>query len=330
MKKKESRLAVTFGDPAGIGPEVTLKAFRALPKTVRRRVTVFGDAAYLRWLDGRLKTGVSLAPASAARARDDILRVENTGRAAFSASDFGKVRARFGKAAMDSIDAAAGAVMAGRFDALVTAPISKEAVNLAGYEIPGHTEYLAKLTGAADVAMVLACEKLKVAVATTHIALRGVPDALTEAGLVKKMRLIDSSLKRMTGRRPRIAVLGLNPHASDGGLFGGEERRVIAPAIRKARRRGVKAFGPVPADTAFTPRALGSYDIALAMYHDQGLIPVKLLGFGETVNVTLGLPFLRVSVDHGTAFDIAGKNRADPRSMIHAVRMALDILSGRF
>ncbi|MGK7345376.1 MAG: 4-hydroxythreonine-4-phosphate dehydrogenase PdxA [Candidatus Nitrospinota bacterium M3_3B_026] len=330
MKKKDSRLAVTSGDPAGIGPEVILKAFRELPKTVRRRVTVFGDIYYFRRLDKRLGTGVPIAEASSARARDDLLRVEDTGRVAFSASDFGKTRARFGRAAMDSINAAAGAVMEGRFNALVTAPISKEAVNLAGYRIPGHTEYLARLAGGVDVVMALACEKLKVAVATTHLPLRRVPGALTEAGLVKKMRLIDSSLKKMTGKRPRIAVLGLNPHASDGGLFGDEEGRIIEPAVRKARRAGVKAFGPVPADTAFTPRALGSYDIALAMYHDQGLIPVKLLGFGGTVNVTLGLPFLRVSVDHGTAFDIAGKNRADPRSMIHAVRTALNILSGRF
>jgi len=262
--------------------------------------------------------------------KDDGLRVEQTTPLDFTFADFGRVDARFGAAAMDSVTKGAQAVMDGRFDALVTAPIQKESVNLAGFRVAGHTEYLASLCGGADVAMMLACERLKVVVATTHMALRDVPNALTGALLDRVLNIIDSSLKKMSGAQPRIAVCGLNPHASDGGLFGNEEANVIAPAISRAAKRGLKVGGPYPADTMFTPRVLGTFDVALAMYHDQGLIPVKLLGFGETVNVTLGLPFLRVSVDHGTAFDIAGKNRADGRSMAHAVRTAFKILQGRF
>ena len=329
MKKKKLAIAVSSGDPAGIGPEVTLKAFKALPKAMRMSMTVFGDIGYFRRLDKRLKTGVGVLDAREAKAGDDGLRVRQIEPFEFKNSDCGKLDPRFGEAAMDSVKNAARAVMEGEFDALVTAPINKKSVNLAGYKIAGHTEFLAELCGGGDVAMMLACPRLKVVVATTHLPVRDVSGALSTPRLEKTIRLVDSSLKAITGARPRIAVCGLNPHASDGGLFGDEESRVIEPAIKNARLSKVKVSGPYPADTMFTPSALKTYDVALAMYHDQGLIPVKLLGFGETVNVTLGLPFPRVSVDHGTAFDIAGKNRADGRSMEHAIRAAFSILSGR-
>ncbi|MDH5679219.1 MAG: 4-hydroxythreonine-4-phosphate dehydrogenase PdxA, partial [Nitrospinota bacterium] len=172
--------------------------------------------------------------------------------------------------------------------------------------------------------------KLKVVVATTHVAVKDVPRLLDQGKLGQLILLVERSVKQYGLASPRIAVCGLNPHASDGGLFGQEEARIIAPAIRAARRAGVEASGPHPADTMFTPQAREKYDVAIAMYHDQGLIPVKALSFGETVNVTLGLPFLRVSVDHGTAFDIAGKNMADERPMVHAIRTAARMLKGGF
>ncbi len=332
MKKKvkKRKLAVSCGDPAGIGPETLLKAWSLLPKIARNNITVFGDPYYFSWLNRKLKTNTPILDESCSAKANDGLRVTPAGEVKFKATSFGKVNKVCGAAAMESVTAAAKAVINGEYDALVTAPINKESVNLAGYKIAGHTEYLAELCGGVNVAMMLACKKLKVVVATTHISIKDVPKALSAEKLVSKLKLISSSLKKMTGRKPKIAVCGLNPHASDGGLFGDEEERVIAPAIANARRFGVRATGPYPADTLFTQRSIKTFDIALAMYHDQGLIPVKLLGFGETVNVTLGLPFLRVSVDHGTAFDIAGKNRADAGSMAYAIRTAFDILNGRF
>lgn len=329
MSKNKPKIAISCGDPAGIGPEVILKACASLSRAVLRRITVFGDLAYFEMLEGRLKTGVPILNAETASANKNGVRVASAGEPLdFAESDFGKVDKRYGAVAMASVEKAARSVLEGEFDALVTAPINKESANLAGYNVAGHTEFLARLCGGVPVAMMLACDKLKVVVATTHIALKDVPRALTRKKVLQVIRIIDSSMKKMTGQKPRIAVCGLNPHASDGGLFGDEEEKVIRPAIEDAIREGMDISGPHPADTMFTKRYLGTYDVALAMYHDQGLVPVKLLGFGKTVNITLGLPFLRVSVDHGTAFDIAGRNEADGRSMAHAIRTAFKILSG--
>lgn len=329
-KRKKLRLAVSFGDPAGIGPEVALKAFHLLPRSVRNSLTVFGDIGYFRRLDQKYKTGVNIVEAGKAQASDDCLRVEPVCDLHFHSFEFGVVDKRCGAAAMGSLEEAARLTLAGEFDALITPPIHKKSVNLAGYVVPGHTEFLSAVCGDVPVAMMLASPALKVVVATTHLALRDVPSALTARKLLRTMKLVDKSLTAYLGEKPRIAVCGLNPHASDGGLFGNEERRIIAPAIKRAVKMGIKATGPYPADTLFTPRALKTYDVALAMYHDQGLIPVKTLGFGKTVNITLGLPFLRVSVDHGAAFDIAGKNMADAGPMAHAIRTAVNILSGKF
>ncbi len=329
-KRKKLRLAVSFGDPAGIGPEVTLKAFHLLPRSVRNSLTVFGDIGYFRRLDQKCKTGVNIVEAGKAQASNDCLRVEPVCDLHFHSVEFGVVDKRCGAAAMGSLEEAARLTLAGEFDALITPPIHKKSVNLAGYVVPGHTEFLSAVCGDVPVAMMLASPALKVVVATTHLALRDVPSALTARKLLGMMKLVDKSLTAYLGEKPRIAVCGLNPHASDGGLFGNEERQIIAPAIKRAVKMGIKATGPYPADTLFTPRALKTYDVALAMYHDQGLIPVKTLGFGKTVNITLGLPFLRVSVDHGAAFDIAGKNMADAGPMAHAIRTAVNILSGKF
>lgn len=329
MKNKNSKIAVSWGDPAGIGPEVILKSFPLLPKSLKARITVFGDLHYLKWLNLKLRANVTILDAKIAKAGDEGLRCEGIERLRFSHKDFGRIDKRFGLAAMRSLDSAVKAVMDGRFSALVTAPIQKESVNLAGYKIAGHTEYLARITKS-DVAMMLSCKKLSVIVLTTHLPIKDVAGKIKAGDIEKKLKIINAFFQKMRGKRPVIAVCGLNPHASDGGLFGTEEKKIITPAIERAKKTGVNAEGPYPADTLFTPKFIKKFDVALAMYHDQGLVPVKLLGFGETVNITLGLPFLRVSVDHGTAFDIAGKNMADPSSMVHAIKKTANMLRGRF
>lgn len=324
-----SRIAISSGDPAGIGPEVILKSFLLLPKGLKRQITVFGDPDHFRWLNLRLGTNVPIVDAKEAKVTDDDLKVEMVAKLKFSDKDFGRVNKKFGEAAMRSFDCAAKAVMEGRFGALVTAPIQKESVRLAGYNIAGHTEYLAGLTRS-NVAMMLSCKKLSVVLVTTHVSIKDVASKIKKSDIEEKIKIIDTFFTKMRGKRPIIAVCGLNPHASDGGLFGNEEAKIIGPAIEKLQKSGVNVKGPYPADTLFTPGFIKTFDVALAMYHDQGLVPVKLLGFGKTVNITLGLPFLRVSVDHGTAFDIAGQNRADPSSMVHTIKKTAAILKGHF
>jgi len=325
------RIAVSWGDPAGVGPEVILKSFPALTRKLRNRLTVFGSLSYFRSLNRRFKVGVDIMDASMKPdKRFDGLRVADVVDLKFSSQKFGKIDRLFGKAAMTGVEKAVEAVRQGRFGALVTAPISKEAVNLAGYRIAGHTEFLSETFGGVEVAMMLSSKKLSVVVATTHVALKDVPGRLSVMKLSGLFRLIHRSLVKFGMTKPSLAVCGLNPHASDGGLFGDEEKTIISPAIKAVRRSGIKVSGPYPADTMFTQRALSGYDVAVAMYHDQGLVPVKALSFGKTVNITLGLPIVRVSVDHGTAFDIAGENRADATSMIHTIKTADQILNGKF
>jgi len=210
----------------------------------------------------------------------------------------------------------------GAVRALVTLPINKESVRRAGFNFPGHTEFLAHSFGVKNFAMMLANEQLKVALATTHLPLSAVPSSITKEAILEKLKLLARYFPNQ-----KVAVCGLNPHAGEGGLFGTEESEVIGPAVEEARRLGIPAYGPFPADTLFPKVLKGEFGPVLAMYHDQGLIPVKLLGFGRTVNVTLGLPVVRTSVDHGTAYDIAGKGVADPGSFKHAVKLALSLSS---
>ena len=324
------RIAITSGDPVGIGPEIVLKAFKTLPNRLKRKIVLFGDPDCFRALDHKLKTGIDISLAGKSAPPSGSLAVEPVKIAGAKLPPFGRPSALCGKIAMASVTAAAKAVMAGSFGALVTAPISKESVKMAGYDIPGHTEYLAKLAGAKDVAMTLASSKLAVTVVTTHMPLAEVPEAITKEKIVSKIKIVYKALKKYGVQNPRIAVCGLNPHASDGGAFGNEEKMIIAPAIALARKSRIKVTGPHPADSLFSPKLRDSYDIAIAMYHDQGLVAVKALSFGETVNVTLGLPYLRVSVDHGTAFDIAGKNRADEKPMVFAIKSAFSLLEGKW
>ena len=282
---KLPRVAITIGDPAGIGPEVAAKA-AASPRVLE----VCTPVVY-----GRIYTpGVAT----------------------------GTLSAEAGRTAYGAIVAAVEDAMAGVVDAVATAPISKEAFALAGLPWRGHTELLAHLTGAPSVAMMFYADALRVVLATIHEPLAAVPRLLTRDLLERVIRLTARELPRFGFAGPRLAVCGLNPHAGEGGLLGDEEQRVLAPAIAACAADGIAVRGPYPADTLFVRASRGEFDAVVACYHDQGLIPVKLLAFGTSVNVTLGLPIVRTSVDHGTAFDIAGRNAADPGSMIAAVRLA--------
>ncbi len=242
----------------------------------------------------------------------------------------GAVSAKTGAAAVAFIRKAVELAETGCVDAVVTGPINKEAINRAGYSYPGHTELLADLTKSRDVGMMIVGGPLKILFVTTHVALRALPDALDADRITRSIRLADRAMREFYGlAAPRIGVAALNPHAGEGGLFGEEERRHIGPAVARARRAGIDACGPLPADTLFGKAARGGYDAVVAMYHDQGLIPLKMVAFGSCVNVTVGLPLIRTSVDHGTGFDIVGKGIADCSSLIEAATLAARLAKTR-
>jgi 4-hydroxythreonine-4-phosphate dehydrogenase len=289
------RVAITVGDPAGIGPEIARKA-----------------AADARVLD------VCLPVLYGPNTPEDL-----------SVFTSGVASARAGRVAYDAIVEAVADASAGRVDAIATAPVNKEAFALAGLPWKGHTDLLGELTGAPRAVMMFHAEALRVVLATVHIPLRDVPRALTTTGLVETIRITAAALPAFGVATPRIAVAGLNPHAGEHGLMGEEDDRVIAPAVAICRAGGLDVTGPIPGDTVFLRATRGEFDIVVACYHDQGLIPVKLLAFGTSVNVTLGLPIIRTSVDHGTAFDIAGRGIADPSSLIEAVRLAARLVRAR-
>ncbi|HEX2649049.1 MAG TPA: 4-hydroxythreonine-4-phosphate dehydrogenase PdxA [Burkholderiales bacterium] len=307
-------IGITMGDPAGVGPEVVLKALKHLDVYAFCRPLVIGDRARLAAV-GRI-VGVSV--------EDDDLPFECIDLGLVPADlPFGKVSAAAGEAAYRYIERAVKMALDRRIDAICTAPINKEALNAAGHKFPGHTELLAELTGTKEVSLTLLAPKLRVIHVTAHI---GLLDAIAriDAPLIERTIARGRELLVRSGmREPRIGVCGINPHAGEGGLFGrGEEETKIAPAIAATRARGWKVDGPLPADSLFYLAARGDYDLVVAMYHDQGHGPVKALGLEHGVNVTAGLPIVRTSVDHGTAFDIAGTGRADERSMIEALKQA--------
>jgi len=301
------KLIISAGDPAGVGPEVTLKALAEPEPHDLADITVVSDPADLRRTAALL--GLPLPP-----------RIEPAGDAAGVRP--GQLSAAGGAAAVAAIRRAVELIQAGAYDALVTAPINKEALKLAGFSWPGHTEMLADLTRTPEVRMLLVTDRLKVVHVTTHRSLRSAIDAATRGRIARTIELAHEGARQLGFDRPRIAVAGLNPHAGEGGLFGDEEAMEVAPAITQAQAAGIDASGPWPPDTLFWRASQGEFDLVVAMYHDQGHIPVKLGGFDEGVNVTLGLPFPRASVDHGTAFDIAGKGIARSASMAAAIRVA--------
>ena len=313
-------VALTCGDPAGIGPEIARRAWEAL-----------GADLPFFWIGdpGHLPPGTPVAeisaPADAAEATKQGLPVLPH---AFPApATPGRPDGRNAPAVVDVIARAVALAQSGEASAVTTCPISKKVlIDGAGFAFPGHTEYLAALAGGVPVAMMLACEALKVVPATIHIPLAAVPEALTPELLEEAIRITHAALARDFGvTAPRIAVAGLNPHAGEGGAMGHEDADVIAPVLDRLRGEGMTLQGPLPADTMFHEGARKGYDAAVAMYHDQALIPIKTIDFSGGVNVTLGLPFVRTSPDHGTAFDIAGRGKADPTSLIAALRMAAGI-----
>ena len=279
------RIAITAGDPAGIGPEIASRAAQDARVRDVCEPIVYGPPP-----------GATFPP--------------------------GVLSAAAGRAAYDTIVRAVDDARSGEVAAIATAPINKAAFRLAGLPWSGHTDLLAHLTGARDVAMLFHSDELRVVLATVHVALADVPRTLTSSLMERTIALTARELPRFDKVAPRIAVAGLNPHAGEHGLFGDEETDVIVPAIEACRRRGIDVSGPFPADTLFVRARRGEFDVVIACYHDQGLIPVKLVAFGKAVNVTIGLPIVRTSVDHGTAFDIAGKGIADPASMVAAVLLA--------
>ena len=308
MNPPRPRLAVTLGDPRGIGPEITARAL-ALP--LDAEIVAVGAED-------------QLAAIPAARRIPVGTWGEGVGDSPPSGKPGPSRAMRAGRIAGLSIEAAVRLALSGEVDGIVTAPAHKHALNLAGYRWPGHTEWLAHLAGDVDVAMMLAASTLRVVLVTTHIPLRAVPQMLTTDAVIRTGRVTRTGLQRWFGiAEPRIAVCALNPHAGESGLFGDEEDRVLRPAVE-----ALGATGPLPADTVFVRAMRGEFDVVLAPYHDVGMTAIKVAAFGEGVNITLGLPFPRTSPDHGTAFDIAGTGRADPASMRAALELAV-VLAGK-
>lgn len=325
-------IAITMGDPSGIGPEIIAKALSEGRIYDICRPIVIGDVkvmAAATKLDSRNPQVNSVETITQASFRQGIIDVLDLKNIDITSLQHGRVDRNSGRAAVEYVKEAIDLALKGVVDAIATAPLNKEAMNLAGFPYPGHTEILAETTGSKNYAMMLLAGPLRVVHVTTHTSLRKACDQIKKERVATTIRLTDRAVKDLGIAKPRIAVAGLNPHAGEGGLFGTEEMEEIAPAIRECRSEGILAEGPFPPDTVFLRGKRGEFDAVVAMYHDQGHIPVKILGFEEGVNVTIGLPIIRTSVDHGTAFDIAWRGVADPRSMIEAIRVAADMAKAR-
>jgi 4-phospho-D-threonate 3-dehydrogenase / 4-phospho-D-erythronate 3-dehydrogenase len=338
---KHPILGVTMGDPAGVGPEIIARA--AAEAAVRRdsRPVVIGAASAMSAALALVSSPLTLHAVKRVgdcRWAEGTLEVLDLANVDMQTLPRGAVSAEAGRAAYDFVERAVTLAKAREIDGIVTAPINKEALAAAGMQHTGHTEILARLSDTSDFAMLLMGHELRVIHVTTHVALRRVPDLVTRERVLKTIRLAQRTMEGLGRRDARIAVAGLNPHAGEDGLFGDEEKTAIVPAIETARAEGMIVTGPLPADTLFSRARGGEFDIVVAMYHDQGHIPVKTVGFTydeatrrwtglSGVNVTVGLPFLRVSVDHGTAFDRAWKGIANPESMIEAIDVAVRMLA---
>ncbi len=318
------KLAITMGDPGGVGPEIIVRALSfaevneyCTPVVIGDRV-VMEEAIKLLGLPVRLH--VINGPGEADPTPGFIELIETEGGTDFAR---GKATAEGGSACVSFIKKAVELAAGNSVDAVVTAPISKKALKMAGFHWPGHTEMLAGLTGTRDYAMMLVGGVLRVILVTIHTSLRNVPDLITRDNVLKTIRLAKKACNMIGIADPVIAVAGLNPHAGESGIFGDEEEKVIRPAIEEAMKDGIPAEGPYPPDTVFYRAYKVEIDIIVCMYHDQGLIPLKMTAFDEGVNVTVGLPFIRTSPDHGTAYDIAWKGKANPSSMLEAMKLAL-------
>ncbi len=335
-------IAISMGDPAGIGPEICLKALPHPDVLETCRPVVVGDRRMLEAIGPKLTrppTIHSIERPSEGRFHPGILNVIDLRNADPAEIPWGQVSRQAGQAAFEYVLHATDLTMTGQTQALVTAPFQKEAINLAGHHYAGHTELLTDLTRAPSHAMMLAVGRFRVAHVAGHVALREACDRVRLDRILEVIRLSDEAMRRIGIAEPSVAVAALNPHGGEAGLFGREEIEEIAPAVEAARAQGIMAFGPMPADTMMAKVAAGAYDVAIAMYHDQGHVAIKLIGFQfdqkagswssvRGVNVTLGLPIVRTSVDHGTAFDIAGRGIASEASMVDAIEWAVALAGG--
>jgi len=334
-------VAITMGDAAGIGPEIIVKALSQEEIYDLCKPLVIGDAKVIKsavnfsHLKLKVTSILDIRECKFETGEIDVLDLKNID---FDNLVMGKPNPMCGKAAIDYIRKAVELTLRGKTHAISTAPINKKAVNMAGYKFTGHTEFIAELTKTADYAMMLIAGKLKVSHVTTHMSLREACKFVRKERILKVIELTHKALKDMGINNPKIAVAALNPHSGEGGLFGKEENEEILPAVEEAVNRGIVSIGPLPADTVFVKASGGAYDAVVAMYHDQGHIPVKMVGLRwdkdrkewsrvSGVNLTLGLPIIRTSVDHGTAYGKAGKGRANPDSMIEAIRLAAKLAS---
>lgn len=315
------RIGITMGDPAGIGPEIVLKALSYHGVYEVCSPVVLGDKKLLE----------DVAKNSIFNLKSSILNIKDLSNLNPKTIKPGRPNRACGEAVVSYIEAGVHMALKGEIDALVTCPINKEALKMIDFPFPGHTEFLAHLTKTDDFVMMMVGGGLRVSLVTIHLGLKDAIKGITEEGVLKTIRLTNDGLRDYFSiPQPRIGIAGLNPHAGEGGLFGDEEKEVITPAIEEARRMGIQVIGPLSPDTIFYRAINGEFDGIVAMYHDQGLIPVKLLAFNSAVNVTLGLPIIRTSVDHGTAYDIAGKGIANPSSLIEAIRLASEMVKARW
>lgn len=321
-------VGITMGDAAGIGPEIVLKSFRNHPELFRLcRPLVIGSADAMQFWNDQLGTRVPLKVISShldAVYEHGTLDVLDLGLIDTAKLKISMVDAEVGRAAVIYTQEAGKMAMQGTIDAIVSAPLNKEAMRAAGYPFEGATQILGELTGSKRFGMILIFGKLRVMMLTTHVSLRQACDAVTREKVLSMIELADESLRTFGIASPRIAVAGLNPHSGEGGLFGTEEQTGSIPAINDAKAKGIDAVGPVPADVVFLKARDGQYDLVLAMYHDQANMASKLLGFGEVVTLLAGLPIIRTSVGHGTAFDIAGKNIANELNLVCAIKSAAE------
>lgn len=321
-----------MGDPAGIGPEIILKSF--LKEEVKSlRLMTIGSFEVMKAMMERIKlSGLRLNSVGSVREAvfdDSTLNIVDIPNVDVDKLKPGKVQAMAGNAAFEYLRRGIDLALNREIDAIATAPLNKEAMHMAGHMYPGHTEILAKFTNTRDYAMLLYDERLKVIHVTTHMSLKQAIDTLDQERIETVIRIAHDTLKKIGYQNPRVAVAGLNPHAGEGGLFGREEIDIIGPAVETMVRKGLDVTGPVPPDTVFLKALQGAFDIVVAMYHDQGHIPLKLLGFHTGINVTAGLPIIRTSVDHGTAFGKAWKGTANESSMVQAILLAGKLASSR-
>lgn len=323
-------IGITMGDAAGVGPEIIDKALSKKEMYEISRPLVIGELSVLQDALKVAKVNLnfnSIQTPSSAKFEQGTVDVIDLKNIKLSELKMGKAQAMNGKASVEYVEKAVELAMKGEIEAIVTAPLSKEAMNLAGYNYPGHTEILAHLTNTKDYSMMLAAGKLRVTHVTTHVSMKQACSLIKKDRVLKIIRVTNDAIKKLGIEKPKIAVAGLNAHAGEKGLFGDEEIKEISPAIEEAKKIGIDAIGPMPPDSVFLRASKGEYDAVVAMYHDQGHIPLKMIGFENGVNVTIGLPIIRTSVDHGTAYGRAGLRlgTGDPTSLEEAIKLAVQM-----